>query len=109
MGAHRLIPLFFFDSPDSRLRSLLVVWKKSLALDYGVPCPSCGSCVSATLRLSIPSGFGVCESPLQIAVSDAVSRLSLLGSVFVIGSANLSASSPVLLTGSTGIIVSHAV
>jgi hypothetical protein len=34
VGSHRLIPLFFFDSPDSRLRSLRVVCKKSLALDY---------------------------------------------------------------------------
>ena len=35
MGAHRLIPPFFFGSPDSRLRSLLVAWKKSLALTMG--------------------------------------------------------------------------
>jgi hypothetical protein len=66
VGSHRLIPLFFFDSPGSRLRSLLVVWKKSLAVDYGEFCHSLGSCGSAIPRLSIQSGSGCCETPVQL-------------------------------------------
>ena len=66
MGAHRLIPLFFFGSPDSRLRSLLVAWKKSLTLDYGVLGYSLGSSDSATPRLLIQSGLGGCESRSKV-------------------------------------------
>ena len=66
VGAHRLIPLFFFGSPDFRLRTRRVAWKKALALDYGVRCHSLGSSGSATPRLSIQSGSGGCESLLQL-------------------------------------------
>jgi hypothetical protein len=59
VGAHRLIPLFFFGSPDSRLRSLLVAWKKSLALDYGY---------LVTLRVPLALPHLVCRSSLGLEV-----------------------------------------
>ena len=40
---------------------------KALALDYETSCPSFGYCGLATLRLSIQSGFGVFETPLQLS------------------------------------------
>ena len=51
-------PLVLCGSPDFRLMSRRVAWKKSLALDYWVLCHSLGSCGSATPRLSIQSGSG---------------------------------------------------